>query len=125
MIKRNASTGKTSIQTNQSFNVLAHRKQSTVKTTRNRINSPIHSKLQLRESKPTILVIAGESDNKYLPRAPCKKTAHEAPTARGVSEPFQHMKLSDDKVSNYSQNQLHRDLRSARASKKPATGPIQ
>ncbi|XP_042619544.1 uncharacterized protein LOC109090300 isoform X2 [Cyprinus carpio] len=33
MIKRNPSTGKTSIQTNQSFNVLAHRKQSTVKTT--------------------------------------------------------------------------------------------
>lgn len=32
-IKRNDSKGKTSIQTNQSFNVLAHRKQSTVKTT--------------------------------------------------------------------------------------------
>ncbi|XP_016335731.1 mitogen-activated protein kinase kinase kinase 19-like [Sinocyclocheilus anshuiensis] len=126
MIKINDSKGKTSIQTNQSFNVLAHRKQSTVKTTRKRINSPIHSMVQLRESKPTSLVIAGESNNKYLPRAPCKKTAHEAPTARGVSEPFQHMKLSDDKkVSSKSQNQLHRDLRSAKASKKPVTGPVQ
>ncbi|XP_016387841.1 mitogen-activated protein kinase kinase kinase 19-like [Sinocyclocheilus rhinocerous] len=126
MIKIDDSKGKTSIQTNQSFNVLAHRKQSTVKTTRKRINSPIHSKVQLRESKPTSLVIAGECNNKYLPRAPCKKTAHEAPTARGVSEPFQHMKLSDDKkVSSKSQNQLHRDLRSAKASKKPVTGPVQ
>lgn len=125
-IKRNDSKGKTSIQTNQSFNILAHRKPSTVKTTRNRINSPIHSKVQLRESKPTSLVTAGESTNKYLPRAPCKKTAHEAPTARGVSESFQHMKLSDDKKeSSNSLNQLHRDLRSAKASKKPATGPGQ
>ncbi len=125
-IKRNDSKGKTSILTNQSFNILAHRKQSTVKMTRNRINSPIHSKVQLRESKPTSLVTARESTNKYLPRAPCKKTAHEAPTARGVSESFQHMKLSDDKkVSSNSQNQLHRDLRSAKASKKPATGPGQ
>ncbi|XP_016389914.1 mitogen-activated protein kinase kinase kinase 19-like [Sinocyclocheilus rhinocerous] len=123
MIKRNASKGKTSIQTNQSFNVLAHRKQSTVKTTRNRIYSPNHSKEQLRESKPTSIVIAGETTNKYLPRAPimaCKKTA-----TRLVSEPFQHMKLSDDKASNNSQNQLHRDQSNARASKKPATGPIQ
>ncbi|XP_052420942.1 mitogen-activated protein kinase kinase kinase 19 isoform X2 [Carassius gibelio] len=126
IIKRNDSKGKTSIQTNQSFNVLAHRKQSSVKTTRNRINSPIHSKVQLRESKPTSLVIAVESNNKYLPRATCKKTAHEAPTAMGLSEPFQHMKLSDDKkLSGNSQNQLHRDLRGAKASKKPGTGPVQ
>ncbi len=126
MIKRSDSKGKPSIQTNQSFNILAHRKQSTVKTTRNRINSPSHSKVQLRESKPSSLVTAVESTNKYLPRAPCKKTAHEASTARGVSESFQHMKLSDDKkVSNNSQNQIHRDLRSAKASKKPATGPGQ
>ncbi|XP_050976002.1 uncharacterized protein map3k19 isoform X2 [Labeo rohita] len=128
-IKRNDNKGKTSIQTNQSFNVLAHRNQSTVKTTRNRINSPLHAKVQLRESKPTTLVISGESTNKYLPRAPitaCKKTAREAPTTRGVSGAFQQMKLSDDKkVSNNNQNQLHRDLRSARASKKPATGAVQ
>ncbi|KAK2905071.1 hypothetical protein Q8A67_006870 [Cirrhinus molitorella] len=128
-IKRNESKGKISIQTNQSFNILAHRNQSTVKTTRNRINSQIHSKVQPRESKSTSLVVAGESTNKYLPRAPitaCQKTACETPTTRGVSETFQHMKLSDDKkVSNNSQNQLHKDLRSARASKKPATGAVQ
>ncbi|XP_048048511.1 serine/threonine-protein kinase STE20-like [Megalobrama amblycephala] len=120
---------KPSIQTNQSFNVLAHRNQSTVKSTKNRINSPIQSKLQLRESKPTSLAIAGETANKYLPRAPtmaCKKTADEASTTRRVSEPFQHIRSSDDKkVSNYSQKQIHRDPRSARASKKLASGAAQ
>ncbi|XP_043104450.1 mitogen-activated protein kinase kinase kinase 19-like [Puntigrus tetrazona] len=125
-VKRNDSKSKTSIQTNQSFNILAHRKQSIVKNTKNTINSPIHSKVQLGESKPTILGIAGETTNKYLPRVPCKKTPHEAPTARGISESFQHMNLSDHKkVSTNSQNQLQRDRRSAKAFKKPATGPIQ
>lgn len=121
--------GKTSIQTNQSFNVLAHRNQSTVKSTRNRIHSPIQSKPQLRESKPTSLVTAGETTNKHLPRAPTiarKKTADEGPTTRRISEPFQHIRSSDDKkVNNNSQNQIHRDPRSARASKKPASGVVQ
>ncbi|XP_077071304.1 uncharacterized protein map3k19 isoform X2 [Siphateles boraxobius] len=127
--KGNDRKGKTSIQTNQSFNVLAHINLSTVKSTRNRINSPIQSKLQLGESKPTSLVTAGETTNKYLPRAPTiahKKTADEGPTTRRISEPFQHMRSSDDKkVNNNSQKQIHRDPRSARASKKPASGVAQ
>ncbi|KAK7169019.1 hypothetical protein R3I93_005114 [Phoxinus phoxinus] len=127
--KGNDRKGKTSIQTNQSFNVLAHRNQSTVKSTRNRINSPIQSKLQLRESKPTSLVTAGETTDKYLPRAPTiarKKTADEGPTTRRISEPSQHMRSSDDKkVNNNSQKQIHRDPRSARASKKTASGVAQ
>lgn len=127
--KGNDRKGKTSIQRNQSFNVLAHRNQSNVKTTRNRINSPIQSKLPLRESKATSLAIAGETANKYLPRAPTmasKKTADEASTTRRVSEPFQHVRSSDDKkVSNYSQKQIHRDPRSPRTFKKPASGAAQ
>ncbi|XP_067299855.1 mitogen-activated protein kinase kinase kinase 19 isoform X2 [Pseudorasbora parva] len=125
--KGNDRKGKTSIQTNQSFNVLAHINQSIVKTTRNRINSPIQSKLQLRDSKPTSLLISGDITNKYLPRAPttaCRKNTDEAPTTR-ISEPFQHMRSSDDKKVSNNSKQIHRDPRSARASKKPASGAAQ
>ncbi|XP_068079702.1 mitogen-activated protein kinase kinase kinase 19 isoform X3 [Danio rerio] len=114
MIKRSERKGKTSIQTNQSFNVLAHRNQSTGKISSNRINSPTQSKVQLRGNKPTSLAI-GETTNKYVT---CKKNADEGPTPRRVSEPFQHVVSNDQK-------QLHRDLKSARAPKKPVTGPAQ
>lgn len=114
MIKRNERKSKTSIQTNQSFNVLAHRNQSTGKNSSNRINSPTHPKVQLRGNKPTSLVI-GETTNKYVT---CKKTADEGPTPRRVSEPFQHVVSNDQK-------QLQRDLKSAKAPKKAVTGPAQ
>ncbi|XP_051564199.1 mitogen-activated protein kinase kinase kinase 19 [Myxocyprinus asiaticus] len=131
-IRRKDRKGKTSFHTNQSFNILAHKNQSTVNTTRNRINSPCHSKAKLRESKTRGLVITGETTNKsYLPRMTptptYKNTTNEAPPTKRVSEPLQHTKLSGDdkKLSNNGENQLNRDLRSARPSKKPSLGAAQ
>ncbi|XP_051998544.1 mitogen-activated protein kinase kinase kinase 19 [Xyrauchen texanus] len=132
MIRRKDRKGKTSFHTNQSFNILAHKNQSTVNTTRNRINSPCHSKAKLRESKTRGSVITVETPNKsYLPRMTptpaCKNTTNDAQPTKRVSEPFQHTKLSGDdkKLSNNSENQLNRDLRSARPSKKSSLGAVQ
>lgn len=118
-IKRNDRKCKTSFHTNQSFNILAHRNQSTAKTTSNMTNSPLHSKVKLRENKLTCLVITAEIPNKCLPRmAPtCKITKDEVTSTKRGAETCQHTRLSgDDKKAN-------RDLRSAGPSKKPVLGP--
>lgn len=127
-IKRNDRKCKASFHTNQSFNILAHRNQSTDKTTSTRINSPIHSKVKLRENKPSRVVIAADTPNKsFLPRmtpTACKKNTDEVTTTKRVSETRQDTRLScdDKKESFYSQKQFHRNRRSAGPSKKPVLG---
>ncbi|KAA0715814.1 Mitogen-activated protein kinase kinase kinase 19 [Triplophysa tibetana] len=127
-IKRNDKKCKASFHTNQSFNILAHRNQATDKTTSIRINSPIHSKVKLRENKPSCVVIAADNPNKScLPRMTptgCKKNTDEVTTTKRVSETCQDTRLScdDKKASFYGQKQFHRNLRSAGPSKKPVLG---
>ncbi|KAI7808902.1 putative mitogen-activated protein kinase kinase kinase 19, partial [Triplophysa rosa] len=126
--KRNDRKCKASFHTNQSFNILGHRNQSTGKTTSTRINSPIHSKVKLRENKPSCVAIAAETPNKScLPRmtpTACKKNTDEVTTTKMVSETRQDTRLScDDKKASFnSQKQFHRNLRSAGPSKKPVSG---
>nr|XP_055071608.1 probable serine/threonine-protein kinase mkcC [Misgurnus anguillicaudatus]XP_055071609.1 probable serine/threonine-protein kinase mkcC [Misgurnus anguillicaudatus] len=129
MIKRNDRKGKTSFHTNQSFNILARRNQTTTSITKNGKKSPIHSKVKLRESKSTSLGIVAETPYQthlptVTPTISCKKTTDDILITKRVSEPYQHTRLSvnDKKVSNNIPNQFPRDLRSAGLPKKPALG---